>query len=167
MGYRNKTYVCFDGDNDIKMYQFMKAWKGNKNFDFNFYDAHEFNNIWSESKEETIKKRLRERMNNAKVLVVLIGEKTKCLYKYVRYEIELAIKADIPIIAVNLNKKKEIDFNLCPAIIKNTLAIHIPYGVKIMQYALENWPTSHENYRKKEKNVAYRYNESVYKKLGL
>lgn len=165
MGYRNKTYVCFDGDNDIKMYQFMKGWKGNKNFDFNFYDAHEFNNIWSESKEDSIKRKLRERMNNAKVLVVLIGEKTKFLYKYVRYEIELAIKADIPIIAVNLNKKKGMDPNLCPAIIKNTLAIHIPYGIKIMQYALEKWPDSHINHRKNNDKGPYHYLEKVYTSL--
>ena len=27
MSYRNKTYVAFDGDNDIKYYWLMKAWK--------------------------------------------------------------------------------------------------------------------------------------------
>lgn len=27
MSYRNKTYVAFDGDNDIKYYWLMRAWK--------------------------------------------------------------------------------------------------------------------------------------------
>ena len=29
MSYRNKTYVAFDGDNDIKYYWLMRAWKKN------------------------------------------------------------------------------------------------------------------------------------------
>ena len=39
MAYRNKVYVCFDGDTDIKYYNLMKAWKQNDNTNFNFYDA--------------------------------------------------------------------------------------------------------------------------------
>ena len=30
MAYKNKTYVCFDADNDIKYYNLMKAWKENE-----------------------------------------------------------------------------------------------------------------------------------------
>lgn len=167
MGYRNKTYVCFDGDEDIRYYELMKAWEANPNFNFNFYDAHDINNIWERSSEETIKRNLRERMKNAKVLVVLIGEKTKYLYKYVRYEIELAIKGNLPIIAVNLNGEKNMDDNLCPKIIKETLAIHIPYGVKIMKYALENWPESYKNHKEKNHTGAYYYKKIVYEKLDI
>ena len=36
--------------------------------------------------------------------MVLVGEKTKNLYKFVRWEIELAIKLGLPIIVANLNK---------------------------------------------------------------
>lgn len=157
MGYRNKTYVCFDGDSDIHMYRLMQAWKANDNFDFNFYDAHDFNNIWFKSNEETIKRRLRERMNSAKVLVVLIGESTKYLYKYVRYEIQLAIDAGIPIIAVNLNKKNEIDDRLCPAIIRENLSIHIPFGQSELKRALEEWPSYHEEYKKNGDTRSYIY----------
>jgi hypothetical protein len=31
MAYRNKTYVAFDGDSDIRYYRLMKAWKQNDN----------------------------------------------------------------------------------------------------------------------------------------
>ncbi|NBS70289.1 molecular chaperone Tir, partial [bacterium] len=41
MPYRNKTYVCFDGDNDIRYYRLMQAWRDNERFDFNFYNAHD------------------------------------------------------------------------------------------------------------------------------
>ena len=31
MVYRDKTYVAFDGDNDIKYFNLMKAWKQSDN----------------------------------------------------------------------------------------------------------------------------------------
>mgnify|MGYP000606112784 CR=1 FL=1 len=44
-------------------------------------------------------------MANSKVFVLLIGESTKNLTKFVKWEIELAIKKELPIICVNLNGK--------------------------------------------------------------
>lgn len=61
MAYRNKTYVCFDGDTDIKYYNLMKAWKQNDNTDFNFYDAHDLNTAYDSSKEESIKKAIKRK----------------------------------------------------------------------------------------------------------
>ena len=43
MAYRNKTYVAFDGDNDMRYYQLMKAWNQNDSTSFNFHDAHDIN----------------------------------------------------------------------------------------------------------------------------
>lgn len=166
MGYKNKVYVSMDADNDLKYYNLMKAWKQNDNTKFNFYDAHDINTILDKS-EESIKAGLQERFRNTKVFVLLVGEHTKYLYKYVRWEIEQAIKRDIPCIVVNLNGKKSMDSERCPAIIREELAIHISYNAKILQYALENWPSSYEQYKKEGKKGAYYYKESVYKELGL
>ncbi|MDL2260799.1 TIR domain-containing protein [Methanimicrococcus sp. OttesenSCG-928-J09] len=166
MAYRNKTYVAFDGDNDIRSYNLMKAWKQNDNTEFNFYDAHDLNTARDSSSEETIKRKLRERMDNSKVFVLLIGENTKNLYRFVRWEIELALEKDLPIIAVNLNHSRSQD-SRCPPILKNELAIYIPYKSAIMQHALENWPNSHIQYRKEGKTGWYYYTDSVYKSLGL
>jgi hypothetical protein len=52
--------------------------------------------------ELTVKSALRQRMVNAKQGIVLVGEKTKNLYRFVRWEIELAIEKDLPIVVVNL-----------------------------------------------------------------
>lgn len=98
MAYKNKTYVAFDGDNDIRYYNLMKAWKQNDNSNFNFFDAHDINNALDSSTEETIKKRLRERMANSKVFVLLVGESTRYLYKFVRWEIEQAIKENFQLL---------------------------------------------------------------------
>ncbi|WP_074415552.1 TIR domain-containing protein [Streptococcus suis] len=166
MTYRNKTYVAFDGDNDMRYYQLMKAWKQNDNTSFNFYDAHDINNSRDSSQEESIKRQLRERMANSKVFVLLIGEHTKYLRKFVKWEIELAIKKGLPIICVNLNGNRSKD-SLCPSSLDGQLDIFIPFGSKIMQYALEDWPSSHEQYRKEGKTGAYSYKDIVYQRLGI
>lgn len=167
MAYRNKTYVCFDADTDMHYYNLMRAWKQNDNTTFDFYNAHDLNKIWQRSKEDTIKVRLRERLKNTKVFVVLIGLNTKQLYKFVRWEMEQALKLGLPIVSVNLNGNRKLDRDLWPPIIRSELAIHISFKVKIFQYALEDWESSHRKYRSQGKSGDYFYTESLYNKLGL
>ena len=167
MTYSNKTYVAFDGDKDIQYYYLMKAWKNNRNLSFNFYDAHDINTARDTSTEETIKQRLRERMANAKSFVLLVGEGTRYLYKFVRWEIEQAIKRDLPIIVVNLNGLRKMDSDRCPPILSEQLAIHVPFKQAIVEYALENWIDSHYKHRKNGDTGPYYYKDSVYNSLGI
>lgn len=165
--YSNKTYVAFDADNDIAHYYLMQAWKKRDNTSFNFYDAHDLNNLMSYSSEETIKAKLQERLRSTKVFVLLVGKNTKFLYKFVRWEIEQAIKRKLPIIVVNLNKKRSKDSDLCPAILNNELAIHISYNMKIIEYAINNWGNSDYQHRSNGDSGPYYYVDSIYKELGL
>lgn len=165
--YTNKTYVAFDADNDIRYYRLMQAWKKNNNTSFNFYDAHDLNNLMSYSSEETIKAKLAERLRNTKVFILLVGDTTRNLYKFVRWEIEQAIKRKIPIIVVNLNGKRSKDSNLCPAILNDELAIHISFNQKIIEYAIDSWESSDANHRQKGETGAYYYKASIYEQLGL
>ena len=167
MAYRNKTFVSFDGDNDMHYYRLMRAWKQNDNTPFNFYDAHDLNTALDTSTEESIKAQLAERMRQSKVFVLLTGARTRYLYKFVRWEIEQAIKRNLPVIVVNLNGKRHMDKNRCPPIIREELAIHVSFNAAIMQYALENWPSSHATYRAQDKTGPYYYKESLYEELGL
>jgi hypothetical protein len=167
MPYSNKTYVAFDGDKDIHYYYLLRAWKSSNNQSFNFYDAHDINTARDSSLESTIKDRLRERMANAKCFVLLVGEGTRYLYKFVRWEIEQAINRNLPIIVVNLNGLKKMDNNRCPPILANELAIHIPFKQAIVSYALENWIDSHNSHKRKGDSGPYYYKDSVYKSLGL
>ena len=164
MSYRNKTYVAFDGDSDIKYYRLMRAWEKTDGSAFNFYDAHDINTARDSSQEESIKKQLRIRMDNSKVFVLLIGKNTRYLRKFVKWEIETAIRLGLPIIAVNLNGSKSKD-NLCPASLDGELAIFIPFGKRIIQYALENWPNSYFLHKNAGQIGAYYYIDNVYKKL--
>lgn len=167
MAYANKTYVCFDADNDMQYYRTMQMWKENDKIAFNFQNAHEINNLRDGSSEETIKAKLRERLKNTKVFIVLIGENTKSLYKYVRWEIEYAVENDIPIIAVNINQERKIDQKLCPPLLKEKLAIHIPFKMKIIDYALNKWPVRHLELKGNKIIQPRYYFDSVYEKLGL
>src|SRR6266436_4956220 len=103
MAYRNKTYVCFDGDSDIRYYRLMQAWAANDKFAFNFYNAHDLNTARDDSQEASIKRQLSERFANSKDFVVLIGDKTKFLRKFVQWEMEVALRLGLPIVGVNLN----------------------------------------------------------------
>ena len=143
-------------------YRLMQAWKEHENIAFNFHNAHEINNLRDGSSEEQIKRKLRERLANTKVLVVLIGENTRNLHKFVRWEIEYAIENDIPIIAVNLNGKRRKDDDRCPPILRDTLAVHVAYGQKILNHALNNWPDNHAKLRKEGKAAGYHYDDSHY-----
>lgn len=166
MAYRNKTYICFDGDNDMDYYLLMKAWSENGKIDFDLYNAHDLNTARDTSQEESIKKQLRERFANSKLLVVLIGEKTKYLTKFVKWEMEVALKLGLPIVGVNLNKARSRD-ELCPPTIKNELAIFVPFGVKIIKYAMDNWPASHAKHVSNGVTGSRHYLQSVYDDLGL
>ena len=163
----NTCYTCFDGDNDIHYYRLMQAWHKNEKFDFTFDNAHDLKQARDTSLESTIKKSLTHRLKASNVLIVLIGNSTRYLYKFVRWEIELAINLGIPIIAVNLNGKKQMDNDLCPPILKKELVMHIPFKVKIVNLALNKWPNQHRSLKIENKKGPYYYNDTIYNQLGI
>lgn len=165
MGYRNKTYVIFDGDKDIWAYRYMKGWKNNKNIDFNFHDAHDLNTITNRSSEENTKRKLRERFSDAKQAIVLIGESTKNLYKFVRWEIQVCQRLGLPIVAVNLNDKRRFDADRCPAILRDADAMHVSYNARIIKHALDNFCENYGEFSGQGTN--WHYKDKVYKDLGL
>ncbi|MFH2055504.1 MAG: TIR domain-containing protein, partial [bacterium] len=125
MPYRNKTYVAFDADNDMHYYRLMQAWKQSDHTEFNFYDAHLLKQARDQSEELTIKRSLRDRILSSKVFVLLVGEKTRYLYKFVRWEIEQALSLDLPIIVVNLNGCRGMDEERCPPVLRDQICMHI------------------------------------------
>ena len=166
MSYRNKTYVIFDGDTDMWAYAYMKGWKSNESMDFNFHDAHDIKPLTERATEATVRQRLRERFSNAKQVIILVGENTKNLYRFVRWEIEVAQDLDLPIIVVNLNDLRSMDQTRCPAILRDHLAVHVPFKAKIIQLALDAFPS--EYHKLKASTTGNRvYRENVYRDLGL
>lgn len=165
MSYRNKTYVIFDGDNDMWAYGFMKGWVSNENVDFNFYDAHDIRPLTDRASDETVKRALRNRLSNAKQVIVLVGERTKNLFKFVRWEIEIAQALDLPIIVVNLNGSRQLDLSRCPAILRSWPAAHVAFRAAIIQHALDNFPNEYP--RLPDGSGPRYYTDAAYKQLGL
>jgi len=162
--------MCFDGDNDIHYFYLMKAWKHNQTDffkDFSFYDAHEINYARDSSREESIKRQLLERLNNSNLFIVLIGEQTKFLTKFVRWEMEQAVKQNIPILAINLNGKKQIDNDRCPPFLKDKLVLHISFNQRIVEKAINEWIGISDRLKREGKSGPYFYETSVYTQLGL
>lgn len=121
-------------------YAYMKGWKENDNIDFDFYDAHDIKPLTDRASEDTVRQRLRERLSSTKQVLVIIGENTKNLYRFVRWEMEIALKLELPIIAVNLNGMRGYDPERCPPILRDKYIVHVPFKRDIIKYALDNFP---------------------------
>lgn len=148
MAYMNRTYVAFDGDKDMWAYAFMKGWDSREHIDFNFDDAHNIRELTNRAHDETyIKSVLRERMRSSNQFILLVGESTKYLRKYVQWEIELAIDLDIPIIVANLNGTNGIDEWLCPATLRKHLSIHGPFKKDFIKKAMNDFSAYYSYYR--------------------
>jgi len=144
----------------------MKGWRSKEGIDFNFYDAHEIRPLTNRASEETVKRSLRERMSNAKQVVVLVGESTKDLYRFVRWEIELAVRLGLPIIVVNLNNERNIDSNRCPPLLRDHCAIHVAFKMKIIKFALDGFPEWYNEEGHLHSGPRY-YENRVYQQLGI
>jgi len=166
MPYRNKTYIAFDGDNDMHYYRLMTAWKDNEDHDFNFHNAHDLNTARDSSSEESIKRQLRERFANSKLLVVLIGENTRYLTKFVKWEMEVALRLDLPIIGVNLNNARKKD-GLCPPTIRDELVVFVPFSQRMIAHAMDTWPADHKFYRSEGKTGDFFYTPETDQRFGL
>lgn len=151
-------YVAFDGDNDRWAYAFMRGWKTNDRVDFDFEDAHDLDTMTGAAQsEQYVKSKLRERMNKSSALVVIVGEKTKYLHKYVKWEIELAFALGLPIIVANLNNTNGLDSERCPTILRTACAVHVPFKKDAIKHALASWPTEWRTLDASAKAQGHRY----------
>lgn len=169
MSYRNKTYVAFASE-DIKWYRLMEAWRDNDRIDFNFVDAHDLAKALDTSQPDTIRRRLRERLNNTKQ-VVLLGSAT-CKSKagktssFIHYEIDTIVALNLPVVVANLDGNRTVDRDFIPQRIldANYYTVSVSVQPKIIMYALDNYAIE---YATSTKTGQYQYPDSVYTKLGL
>lgn len=153
------AYVVFDGDNDKWAYAYLNGWKTNKKIDFDYENAHDLDTMTGRAQDEQyVKSKLRERMRKSTAVIVLVGEKTKNLYKYVRWELELALELGLPIIAANLNGSNRQDDDRCPAIIRDKgSVVHIPYKLVALKHAMTNWRSEFNGLSLADKTGGARY----------
>lgn len=113
MAYRNGTYIAFHAEgntdptaSDIKYFNMMKAWHHNDDIEFRFSDSHQKTySVRDTSTRDTLLARLRERLNESKNMVLIIGNRTRFDTDNVPYEITYAIDTcGLPIICTYPNQ---------------------------------------------------------------
>lgn len=163
------TYVIFDGDKDQWAYLYMRGWEANDSVDFDFRDAHDLTAMTSRAQDEAyVKSQLRQRMKAARQVIVLVGESTRFLRKYVGWEIDLAIEFDLPIIVVNLQGKRVRDDDRCPVALRDHCAVHIDFKLNMIRHVLKSWPSQFAGLSFEEKAKGWRkYESDVYVAFGL
>jgi hypothetical protein len=166
VAYRNKTYIAFDGDKDMRYYRLMTAWSANDGFDFDISNAHDVNSARDSSQEASIKRQLRERFANSKLFLILIGESTRYLTRFVKWEIETAIGLNLPLVGININGSRKQD-DRCPPAMRDALAVYVPFNEKIITFAMKDWPRTHGQNERKSMGGPYFYNPHIYQSLGL
>jgi len=155
-------YVAFDGDKDKWAYAYMKGWKSNERVDFDFEDAHDLDHMTGRAQNEYyVKSILKERMQRSDAFVLIVGESTRYLFEFVRWEIELALQLDLPIIVVNLNNKTIMDSERCPPILQNACAIHIPFKKDAIKFALEDFTKAFRTLGATERAKGWHYYQKL------
>lgn len=169
MSYRNKTYVAFASE-DIKKYYMMEAWRENQYIDFSFFDAHDLFVSLDTSQPETIKRNLRERMKNAKQ-VVLLGSsdgyrKGSDGSSFLAHEIKVLQEYNLPVVVANLDQDRTVDRSYIPKpLLDNSYyTVSTSFQPKIIQYALEHYAPG---FARSANEGPHQYPASIYTELGL
>ncbi len=173
MAYRNKTYIAFDGE-DLYAYRMMQAWRENEHIEFDFYDAHDLNTALDSSQPETIIARLRERLANAKQVILLVSNTTRSKAAdedtFLYYEVEAIRRRGLPVVFANLNGSRKVQSSKLPeSLASDYYTMSVSWQPKIIMYALDDYVA------KFQKNLTavdpktgpYYYLDSVYEDLGL
>ncbi|HAT9591196.1 TPA: molecular chaperone Tir [Legionella pneumophila subsp. pneumophila] len=168
MAYRNKTYVAFASE-DISYYRLMEAWKKNTHIDFNFFNAHDLYLALDTSQPDTIRRRLRERLNNSKQIVMLVSnylKKKSCQSNsFLYYEIETIKKLNLPVVFANLNQSRISQNENLPSQLSELYTISVSFQPNIIQYALDNYCEQFSI--NNDKKGPYYYKQSLYEQIGL
>ncbi|GAA2242146.1 TIR domain-containing protein [Rarobacter faecitabidus] len=169
MSYRNKTYVAFASE-DIGKYRLMEAWRENANIDFDFYDAHDLYISRDTSKPETIKRNLRERMKNAKQVVLLGSSSGKKKggdgASFLAHEVKVMLEFNLPVVVANLDGDRTVDRNFIPAPLLNAdyYTVSVSFQPKIIKHALDNYAPQ---FAASSKSGPHQYSSETYATLGL
>ncbi|MEO5663432.1 MAG: TIR domain-containing protein [Nocardioides sp.] len=167
MSYRNKTYVAFASEN-IHLYRLMEAWRENKKIDFDFYDAHDLYVSRDTSKPETIKRNLRQRMSNAKQ-VVIIGtpeaqSKGSDGTSFLAYEVSVMMELNLPVVIANHDQGKNVDRDFIPSALLDAkyYTMSVAFSPAIIKFALDDYAGT---YASSSNEGCYYYKQSVYDRL--
>jgi hypothetical protein len=169
VSYRNKTYVAFASE-DIHYYRLMEAWRDGSKISFNFFDAHDLYVARDTSLPETIRRNLRERMKNAKQIVLLGSAagraKGSDRKSFLAHEIKVGIEFDLPVVVANLDSKRTVDRAVIPQPLLDVdhYTVSVSFQPVVIMHALDDYAAE---FGSSGKRGPHQYNRSTYSALGL
>ncbi|MDD4213067.1 MAG: TIR domain-containing protein [Bacilli bacterium] len=167
MATQQKIFIAFDGPNDDEAYQALKAMQQSDGTVFNITSARELHGRLDKESDESLKEKLYRIMDEASICMVLVGSTTKSYRRFIKWQIERALATSKPIIMVNENCIRTVDYDRCPTMMKKNLGLHIAFHAPIIEYALEHYPKSHQEHIKEEEHNPLRYTQEIYESLNL
>ena len=169
MSYRNKTYVAFASE-DFHFHRLMEAWRENENIEFSFFDAHDLYRARDTSMPETIKRNLRERLKNAKQVVLLGSANAKSKggdgRSFLSYEVGVVIEFDLPVVVANLDGDRNVDkaFIPKPFLDADYYTLSVSFQPAIIKKALDAYAPQ---YSTSGRSGPHYYKDDIYKSVGL
>lgn len=150
---RQRVYVAYD-ESDRALYQTMKQWENDEEFEYSFYDAQSLSSpaYKSLTKEAALTKVLK----GACAFMVIVGQDTRMMKGLLEEEISIALSHNLPIICANANQSERRD-DLCPAILNDKLCLFVAYEPNSIYRSLIYWPHDHRELKKSGKSTAYYY----------
>lgn len=149
----------------------MCAWRSNEYIEFNFCDAHDLNTARDTSTPQTIRRRLRERLRNAKQVVMLIGDETRRKAarrsSFLYYEVGVISELNLPIVFANLNRSRRSQKARLPSLLQARYTVCTSFQPAIIRLALDDYPPDYASSRKKATAGPHYYETSTYRDLGL
>ena len=146
----------------------MEAWRENQHIDFNFYDAHDLYVSRDDSRPETIKRNLRERLKNAKQIVLLGSKEGKRKgsdgKSFLAHEIEVIREFRLPLVIANLDGSRTVNHEFIPSPLADYYSVSVSFQPKIIMHALDAYVTEFE---KGESTGPHQYPANAYTYLGL
>ncbi|MBS7577990.1 MULTISPECIES: TIR domain-containing protein [unclassified Enterococcus] len=152
MVYKTKTYIAFDGGNDMNYYNTLKMWSNNDKINFKLNNAHDLKSALDSSLPESIKRSLRERIQSSKIMILIVGKETHHHIKFVKYEVEYAKSLNMPIILA------VIDGGILPkSWFFDYPVIQVPFKLENINLAMNDWPLKFQQHKKQRDVGIWQY----------
>ena len=182
MANRTGTYIAFDGRGEVNpalsdrsYYSLLQAWDANGDIEFHFVNSHEKTYaVNDDSKKETLKARIRQRLSMSKNMVVILTPDTRDRGSMLSYEIEMAVDCyKLPLIIVypkyEYIRNVDSHADVWPTALSKRIwngtahAIHVPFKKDVILDAISQFSVN-DNPLEGSKNV---YSVKAYQSWGL
>lgn len=117
--------------------------------------------------------KLKAFLKDCDVAIYLIGARTKKRNRFIRLQLKALSERRLPLIVLNLNGIRSVDFDRAPLQLYRTLSLHIANHQEIVDYSLAYWPEAFARLlaeaetRRSLFKKPFRLEQPIYEQFGL